>query len=185
MEAEKFADRYRVPSARWAGYDYGQNGLYFVTICTKNRNRFFGEIILPTGNWEEAVLQPTAQALIAQACWLQIPTRFPFVSLHGFVLMPDHLHGLMLFDKPQELTPALDYQNTFGPQRDNLAAVIRGFKAGVTALTRKQDLAFEWQSRFHDRVVRNEQEALKIQRYITENPVRWKHEQFQEEGVFR
>lgn len=185
METEKFADRYRVASARWAGHDYGQSGLYFITICTKNRTRFFGEIILPTGNWEEAVLQPTTQALIAQACWLQIPARFPFVSLHGVVLMPDHLHGLLLFDKPGESAPALDFQNSFGPQRDNLAAVVRGFKAGVTALARKQNLAFEWQPRFHDRVVRNDQETLKIQRYLAENPARWKHEQFLEDGLFR
>lgn len=98
--------------------------------------------------------------------------------------MPDHLHGLLLFDKAEEAAPALDYQNKFGPQHDNLAAVIRGFKAGVTALTKKQNLAFAWQSRFHDRVVRNDQETLKIQRYIAENPARWKHEQFHEAGLF-
>ena len=106
MEAEKFDNRFRIASARWAGYDYGQNGMYFVTICTQARTRYFGEIILPTGSWDEAELYPTPQARIAQACWLQIPARFPFVLLDGFVVMPDHIHGLLLFDKPDESIPA-------------------------------------------------------------------------------
>ena len=99
--------------------------------------------------------------------------------------MPDHIHGLLLFDKPDEQTPLLNYQNTFGPQRDNLAAVIRGFKSGVSALAKKMGLTFGWQSRFHDRVVRNDAELKKIQHYIGNNPARWKHEQFGEEGLFR
>ncbi|MBD2721657.1 hypothetical protein IC234_05910 [Hymenobacter sp. BT189] len=185
MEGDKFNDRFRIASARWAGYDYSQNGAYFVTICTLNRARYFGEIILPTGNWEEAELASTAQARIAWECWLQIPVRFPFVRLDSFVVMPDHVHGLLLFDKADEKRPALNYQNTFGPQRENLAAVIRGFKAGVSALAKQQGLEFNWQSRYHDRVVRNDAELWKIQQYIANNPARWKHEQYAEDGLFR
>ena len=185
MEADKFDDRFRIASARWAGYDYGQSGMYFVTICTQNRIRYFGEIILPTGNWDSAELYPSSQAQIVQACWLQIPSRFPFVSLDAFVVMPDHIHGLLLFNKPDEQTPPLNYQNTFGPQRDNLAAVIRGVKSGVSALAKQDGLAFGWQSRYHDRVVRNDAELRKTQHYIANNPARWKHEQFSEKGLFR
>ena len=184
MEDDKFEDRFRIASARWAGYDYGQNGMYFVTVCTQNRIRYFGEIILPNGNWNSAELHPLPQAQIVEACWLQIPSRFPFVALDTFAVMPDHIHGLLLFDKPDEQTPLLNYQNTFGPQRDNLAAVIRGFKSGVSALAKKNGLTFGWQSRFHDRVVRNDAELKKIQHYIGNNPARWKHEQFGEEGLF-
>ena len=185
MEDEKFDSRFRIASARWAGYDYSQSGAYFVTICTSNRARYFGEIILPTGQWAEAELAPTAQAQIVQECWLQIPVRFPFVVLDAFVVMPDHVHGILIFDKPGEKTPALNYQNNFGPQRDNLAAVIRGFKAGVSAAAKQQGLAFCWQSRYHDRVVRNGSELEKIQQYIANNPARWKHEQFSEAGLFQ
>ena len=185
MEADKFDDRFRIASARWAGYDYGQSGMYFVTICTQNRIRYFGEIILPTGNWDSAELYPLPQAQIVRACWLQTPSCFPFVSLDAFVVMPDHIHGLLLFDKPNKQTSSLNYQNAFGPQRDNLAAVVRGFKAGVSALAKQDGLAFGWQSRYHDRVVRNDTELKKIQQYIANNPARWKHEQFSEEGLFR
>ncbi|WP_460502695.1 transposase [Hymenobacter agri] len=185
MEDEKFDSRFRIESARWAGYDYSQSGVYFVTLCTLNRARYFGEIILPTGRWEEAELAPSVQAHIARECWLQIPIRFPFVVLDAFVIMPDHVHGILIFDKPEEKRPALNYQNSFGPQRENLAAVIRGFKAGVSAAIKQRGLEFGWQSRFHDRVVRNDVELEKIQRYIADNPVRWKHEQFAEEGLFR
>ena len=185
MEADKFDDQFRILSARWTGYDYGQSGMYFVTICTQNRIRYFGEIILPSGDWDSAELQPSPQARIAQACWLQISSRFPFVSLDAFVMMPDHLHGLLLFNKPDEQTPPLNYQNAFGPQRGNLAAVIRGFKSGVSALAKQNALAFGWQSRYHDRVVRNDDELKRIQQYIANNPARWKYEQFSEEGLFQ
>ena len=185
MEADKFDDQFRIPSARWAGYDYGQSGMYFVTICTQDRIRYFGEIILPGGDWDSAELQPSPQARIVQACWLQISSRLPFVSLDAFVVMPDHIYGLLLFDKPDEQNPPLNYQNIFGPQRDNLAAVIRGFKSGVSALAKQNGLVFGWQSRYHDRVVRNDNESKKIQQYIANNSARWKHEQFSEEGLFR
>ncbi|SFQ60505.1 transposase [Hymenobacter arizonensis] len=185
MQSDTFDNRFRISSARWAGYDYSQSGVYFVTVCTGNRARYFGEIILTTGDRDSAELLPTAQAAIAETCWLEIPTRFPFVSLDAFMLMPDHLHGLLIFDKVVEQPPALTYQNAFGPQHDNLAAVIRGFKAGVSALTKRQGLAFGWQSRYHDRVVRNDAELKKIQQYIACNPARWKHEQFSEEGLLR
>ena len=185
MEDDKFEDQFRIASAQWAGYDYGQSGMYFVTICTQNRIRYFGEIILPAGDWDSAELYPSPQAQIVQVCWLQISSRFPFVSLDAFVVMPDHIHGLLLFDKPNEQASSLNYQNAFGPQRDNLAAVIRGFKSGVSALAKKKGLTFDWQSRFHDRGGRNDVELKKIQHYITNNPARWKHEQFGEEGLFR
>ncbi|GAA4026974.1 transposase [Hymenobacter glaciei] len=185
MDDDKYGDRFRVASARWAGYDYSQSGVYFVTICTLNRARYFGEIILPTGMWEEAELAPSAQAGIVQECWLQIPTRFPFVMLDAFVVMPDHVHGILIFNKPDDKRPALDYQNSFGPQRENLAAIIRGFKAAVSSIVKQQGLEFSWQSRYHDRVVRGDVELKKIQQYIANNPARWKHEQFGEEGLFR
>ncbi|WP_426058439.1 transposase [Hymenobacter sp. B1770] len=186
MDAETYKNLYRVASARWAGYDYGQNGAYFITICTKDRQRFFGEIILPDGHWETAVLQESLPAQVARQCWAQISERFPFVVLDAFVIMPDHVHGLLLFDKPTSLLPPPAFENRFGPQRDNLAAVVRGFKAGVTSrLQQQQQVPFAWQPRFHDRVVRNSQEQEKIQRYIAENPARWKDESGKEDSLFR
>ncbi|WP_100335949.1 transposase [Hymenobacter chitinivorans] len=185
MATELYHDKYRVASARLRGYDYGQNGAYFVTICTQHRTRFFGDIIVPDHDWDRAYLHPTPVAALVTAAWQQIPQRFPFVLLDAFILMPDHLHGLLLFDKPTEPTPPLHYENRFTPQRDNLAAILRGFKAGTTAQARRAGLPLTWQPRYHDRVVRSSQELDKIRHYIVTNPARWQHEQSGEEGLFR
>jgi len=120
---DKFDNCYRISSARWAGYDYSQNGAYFGTICTAGRIRYFGEIVLPTGRWEDAELAPSAQARIAQACWLQIPSRFPFVVLDAFVVMPDHIHGILIFDKLQEGRNEEIWRQSFGGSR---LASVRG-----------------------------------------------------------
>jgi len=185
MDTELYHDRYRIATARLRGYDYGQNGAYFVTICTQDRVRYFGEMEIPAQDWNPVRLRPTPLANVAAACWQQIPVRFPFVALDAFVVMPDHIHGLLLIDKPTETTPLLYYENRFAPQNDNLAAILRGYKAGVTSQARQAGLAFQWQPRFHDRVVRNGLEMERIRKYILDNPTRWQHEQFGEEGLYR
>ncbi|GAB2473179.1 hypothetical protein GCM10011375_26580 [Hymenobacter qilianensis] len=96
--------------------------------------------------------------------------------------MPDHIHGILIFDKLSEATSGLSYQNKFGPQRENLAAVLRGFKAGVSSWARSKNLDFKWQAGFHDRVIRNENELEKIRHYIATNPSRWEQEQLKEEN---
>ena len=126
MEQPLFNDRYRIASARLPGYDYGQNGAYFFTICTQQRTRYFGDIVVPEQDWSRAHLRPTPAADLATACWQQIPTRFPFVVLDAFVVMPDHVHGLLLIHKPTETVPELCYENRFTAQQNNLAAILRG-----------------------------------------------------------
>jgi len=175
MNDNRFQQKYRVDSARLAGYDYGSNGAYFITVCTRNRENYFGEID------ENAALITTAAAQIVVDCWQAIPTHFPFVVLNAFVLMPNHLHGILFFDKP-------DYNdgqpNQFGPQIDNLAAVVRGFKAGVTKQTRTQQIDFGWQPRYHDRVVRNDDELNRIRTYIDNNPSQWQQDRDNPENLY-
>lgn len=76
------------------------------------------------------------------------------------------------------------YANRFGAQRHNLASVLRGFKSGVTTFARTQNLAFDWQPRFHDRIVRSDDELIRIRHYILTNPSRWKTE-YNGEGLCR
>ncbi|NML63606.1 hypothetical protein HHL22_00125 [Hymenobacter sp. RP-2-7] len=185
MSKELYQDKYRVASARLLGYDYGQSGAYFVTICTAKRAPYFGRVVVPGDNWDAALVEPTLIGQRVLAGWQQIPQFMPFVALDAFVLMPDHLHGLLLFDKAEVAGPPSTPQNKFGPQRDNLAALIRGFKAGVSSFARAQNLSFGWQSSFYDRVVRSGDELARIQQYILANPSRWKGEQDNSEGIFR
>ncbi|MBK7849604.1 MAG: transposase [Bacteroidetes bacterium] len=92
--SEKFRNKYRSESARLKNWDYGSNGAYFITICTKNREHFFGEI-----DPETQTMQLNQIGKLAEQFWLEIPVHFPFVELGEFVVMPNHTHGVLIIDK--------------------------------------------------------------------------------------
>ena len=89
---EKFQNKYTTKSTRLKNHNYTQNGLYFVTICTQDKEYFFGEI--KNG---EMVLNDIGK--IAHQFWQEIPQHFPFVNLDQFVVMPDHVHGILEINK--------------------------------------------------------------------------------------
>ncbi|SOD80475.1 transposase [Spirosoma fluviale] len=162
-----YQNNYRVPSARLVEYDYGSNGMYFVTICTRKKEFFFGDVDVET-----ARIKPTLIGQVAMDCWLSIPDFFPFVLLDAFQLMPNHVHGVLWICKPETDTP--NWQpNRFGPQRQNLASILRGFKAGVKKYATMHKIDFGWQPRYYDRVVRNNNELNRIRAYIENNPAKW------------
>lgn len=173
---------------RYKGYDYSQNGCYFVTICTKNREIFFGDIV-GTQNLaflrDFAFLRATEIGKIAEKFWREIPDHFPFVKLDKFVIMPNHVHGIIQIDNPdpagtQDFAFPLfqpEYQNKFGPQSKNLSSIIRGFKIGVTKYANNKKIDFAWQSRFHDHIIRNDYELDRIRQYIIYNPIKWESDQ--------
>ena len=90
---DRFNNKYRVASARAQWWDYGWNGAYFITICTASREHFFGEI--QNG---KMILSPTG--VIADIIWHEIPNHHPNVELGDFVVMPNHIHGILILDKP-------------------------------------------------------------------------------------
>ncbi|MFC1613267.1 transposase [Patescibacteria group bacterium] len=186
---------------RWQGYDYSREGFYFVTICTKNREFYFGDIV---GTQDFAFIQsqpfPQLQATkigkIAEECWREIPDHFPFVTLDEFVIMPNHIHGIIIIDDnaktqnvgtqnvgTQNLAFLREYKNQFGPQSKNLSSIIRGFKIGVTKYA-NNNLKFAWQPRFHDRIIRNDNELNKIRQYIINNPLKWELDRNNPEKLF-
>ncbi|MES2278340.1 MAG: hypothetical protein V4592_20075 [Bacteroidota bacterium] len=171
---EKYKEKYRTTPARLTEWDYGANGLYFVTICTKNRVRYFGEIekYEIKGNEIQCIasLQSTVIGQIALDNWLRIPEFSPFVELDDFVIMPDHLHGILFINKPNKMNWE---PNKFGVQSQNLASVIRGYKASVTKEANSKIIEFAWQPKYYDRIIRNEKEHLNIKQYIHDNPEQW------------
>lgn len=180
MNTTYYKNKYRVQSARLNGYDYSQNGFYFVTICTNGKICYFGDIIIETQNF--ASLRLTEIGEIAKQCWLEIPKHFPFVNLDEFIVMPNHLHGILEIknDKKQQM----EYQNKFGPQSKNLSSIIRGFKIGVTKYTNNHNIDFAWQPRFHDRIIRSEDELNRIRQYIINNPLKWELDKNNLENLF-
>jgi len=176
MEEDKYKNTYRVQSARLNGWDYGSYGLYFVTICTKDRTPYFGEIVenrIKIQNQETqciASLQRSEIGEIAYNNWLGISTYHPYVELDEFVIMPDHIHGILFLNKPDKG----DWQpNKFGSQSQNLASIIRGYKASVKQYAAINNIDFAWQPRYYDRIIRDEKEYQNIRGYIYDNPNNW------------
>ena len=183
---EKFKNKYRIATVRATWHDY-KGGSYFITICTKNREYYFGEII--NGEMKHS---PLGQSAIN--CLDQITSHFPHVEIPVSIVMPNHVHAIVIINaiapvETQNLasqnmqTTKTETQNfaslqRFGPQSKNLASVVRGFKIGVTKYANKNGLSFAWQSRFHDHIIRNQFEMNHIANYIQNNVIRWKDDCF-------
>ncbi len=171
MDTDKFNGKYRIPSARWAAWDYSSNAAYFITICTAHRAHDFGAIA-------NGMMTFTALGRAAANCWHEIPAHFPFVVLDAFVVMPNHVHGIVVINKthphPVETQNFASLpMNRFGPQSQNLASIVRGYKIGVTKFARQNNIPFEWQARYHDHVIRDAGEHERIAQYIQANPQNW------------
>ena len=91
---ELFKNKYRIPSARLTNWDYGSNASYFITICTKDSYCYFGEIV-------ETRFIASSLGKLAEKHWQEIPHHFPYVKLDVFVVMPNHIHGILIIDKSQ------------------------------------------------------------------------------------
>ncbi len=184
---ETIKNRYRISSARLDNWDYGSNAFYFVTVCTKDRVPYFGDIIesegIPSDKTQSiASLHPARMGEVVLDCWQKIPENFPFTELDEFIVMPDHVHGILLFNK---INDAGWQVNKFGPQSNNLASVMRGFKSGVKSFATRNEIEFHWQSRFYDRVIRNRDELNKIRKYIQDNPINWMMDKDNGENLYR
>lgn len=185
FEMTRFKNKYRIESIRAQWWDYGSNAAYFITICTKNQEHYFGKIV--DG---EQFLSPLGE--MAEVCWYEIPNHFPFVELGAFVVMPDHIHGIIIIDKPISETQNLaspeqkpkitnednnqhinQTKNKFGPQSRNLASIVRGYKVGVTKQSKIHCPEFKWQALYHDRIIRSETDYHFITNYIETNPKNW------------
>ena len=158
-----YRNKYRLKSTRLSTWDYGSHGKYFVTICTDKMIPYFGTI-------EDSGLIKTDIGDFVSKCWESIPKLNNCVELDSYILMPNHLHGIVCFGEKRRL----DWNpNQFGPQSQNLASVIRGFKGAVKSFAMAHSIEFHWQPRYYDRIIRNDQGLNQIREYIRDNPRNW------------
>ena len=286
--AQLFNNKYRIPSARLNNWNYANEAMYFVTICTKNRENYFGEIINPDDQTIPKI-KPTIIGEIAHSEWYKSIELRPDMNLElgEFVVMPNHIHGIIIFganeiNKPKGVDTIMEndrdafggndrdaiggndrdafggndrdaiggndrdaiggndrdaiggndrdaiggndrdaiggndrdaiggndrdaiggddrdamhcvsiipttnnintddnkYKNHFAPQSKNLSSIIRRYKSAVTTFARKNNIEFEWQSRFHDHIIRSMDDYHRISKYILNNPSKWLNDKF-------
>ena len=172
---------HRRKSIRLQGYDYSQAGAYFITICTHNRVPLFGEIV-------DGVMVLNTAGQIVEKCWCAIPEHFPQVTLDEFVVMPNHVHGIITVGAnnhlpqhylplPSDETPIQSNEPPRPLQHGTsrtIGSMVRGFKIGVTRWFRANtDIHAVWQRNYYEHIIRNEDAYLKIAEYIQTNPQRW------------
>ncbi len=162
-------------SIRLRDYDYSGNGYYYVTICTKNRECWFGDVV--NG---EMILNKLG--MIVKQCWDDIPKHFDNVLLDTFVVMPNHVHGIIIMDNNNDgpcsrglinQTPTDKWILQKNPQMV-LGKIIRSFKAMSCRLIRVNGFnKFQWHRNYYERIIRNEIELYIKQKYIINNPLKW------------
>ena len=159
---------------RLRGYDYSSQGAYFITICTYQRACIFGKIID-----DQMQLSPFGQ--IAKDCWQQIPTHFPNVDLNEYVIMPNHLHGIIGIKYPVadgQLKTTEKFGNMMRPGA--LSTIVRSFKSATTRqinILRDAPGTPIWQRNYYDHIIRDAVSYEQIQHYIRHNPLSWQIDQ--------
>ncbi len=165
-------------SIRLKEYNYTQPGAYFITICTKGRQCLFGNVV----QWE---MQLNFLGYIAFKCWQTIPDHFPHIELDTFVVMPNHIHGILIItDNPVGTMHCLalkqhseDNTEKFGkPVRGSISTVIGSYKSVVSKRiniiwqTKGQSI---WQRNFYEHIGREQKSIDHIREYIVNNPQSW------------
>lgn len=203
---EPFYMKYRRETVRLQNWNYANEAMCFVTICTKNRKNYFGEIVLEsTSEMNDTIpkarLQPPEIGSFALSEWVKCIEMRPDMNLTlgEFVVMPNHIHGIIGIGANEynsfPSSPSGDamhcvatggirgegeiYKNKFAPQSKNLASIIRGYKSAVTTYARKNNIEFEWQSRYHEHIIRSVRGYKQISHYIRNNPQKWANERLQ------
>ena len=161
-----YRNKYRIPSARLKNWDYSSSGWYFVTICTKNKICYLGTII-------KSRRRLSTIGKIVDREWLKTLKIRPNVKLDEYTILPNHIHGIIVIKFPVETHCNASLQNKFGPQRNNLASIIRGFKSASTSIIHTIEPAFQWQLRFYDHIIHSEQTLNRIRWYIRNNHLKW------------
>ena len=211
MSTDQFKNRFRIQSARANWHNYN-DGTYFVTICTHGRVHYFGKIgdirfddrachhqrnfvetFHETSLKQKRQQQPTmilsSIGLYADEQLRNVHTHYTYAEIPLWVVMPDHVHAIVMIDHNKIPHEKRNSVGTFHDQRRQqqlgnpiqiatqmqtwLSVVIRQFKQSVTRFANKQHIPFAWQTRFHDHIIRNTNELNRIAAYIENNVIRW------------
>jgi len=163
-------DKRRRRSIRLRDYDYSQPGAYFATICTKDRQCLFGDVI-----GGEMRLNEFGQ--IVEYCWEWLENQYEYVELDAYVVMPNHLHGIILIMDDRRRGGSRTAPTT---KRKSLGRLIGAFKTVSTKSinkTRGIPNSVVWQRNYYEHVIRNEDELNEIREYIANNPLKWESDE--------
>lgn len=145
---------------RLSGYDYSDDGLYFVTICTQERENLFGEVV-------DQKMKLNDVGRMIENMWVKLPFKFPRLELEEYVVMPDHFHGIIIVNGREDPAPTL-------------GQIIAYFKYQTTkqynsvgAGSSRPQIKKLWQRNYYEHIIRDEDDLDRIRYYIQQNPTNW------------
>ncbi len=155
-------------SIRAKGYDYSEPGGYFVTICTYDRQCILGEV-------SNGKTQLSSCDQFVQSAWNQLPRRFPDIALDECVIMPNHIHGIIMVVGAQFIAPhPIGLRKGAINRAPTLGEIIRTFKAASTRLIRQNGhFSFAWQRNYYDHIMRSDHDLARVRQYIADNSANW------------
>ncbi len=170
---------------RLPDWDYATPGLYFVTICTQKHQWFFGKVI-------DEQMHKNQMGILAEEKWLSIQHHHANVILDKFVVMPNHIHGILCLTDDNSQSnernvatlratslrnhseTTIEYFTRISPKSGSLSTIIRDYKSAVTREIRKNiSNSFAWQPRYYDHIIRTEEDLENLREYIQLNPANW------------
>lgn len=168
-------------SIRLKGYDYSAKGFYYVTICTHNRRKIFGNVV-------NQQIRLSSYGQIANFEWVKLRLRFPHIQLDQFVIMPNHVHGIISVGAPlagARHNPPFIHNNRAGASpTPTIGNIIGTYKSIVSVKcleiikSNHQYLGKIWQRNYYENIIRNNQEINRIRQYIKENIRNWQTDRF-------
>ena len=182
-----FQNKYRIESARLESWDYSWPGWYYVTISTRDKTSCFGGV-------RNNLVCRSPLGDIAPNYWLEIPKHHANAEHDDFIVMPNHVHGIIILDGMQVGARPKDHRRdvqlnvstnqttrqenatmaNLSPCSGSLSVIVRTFKGAVTTWARDNGFGgFAWQERFHDHIIRNAADLHRIRTYVRNNPLKW------------
>lgn len=175
-------DLHHRKSIRLPDFDYSSEGAYFLTMCLQDRNCLFGEVA-------DGVMTPNDAGKMAEKWWSELPVKFPAVQTDAFVVMPNHLHCIILMAGAdlcvRPSLPDPTPENKGGHAGPPLPKIVQWLKT-MTTNEYIRNVAghgwssFQgrlWQRNYYERIIRNDNELNRFRTYIAENPVRWEEDE--------
>ncbi len=159
-------------------YDYSNNGAYFITVCVKHKREMLGKITVGRDDLGTPYLELSEYGIIARKYIDSIQSHYKDVSVVKYIVMPNHIHLIIIINKGGLYSPA-----DGAPESSRPTALIPTIIAALKKLINKEFGFDMWQTSYYDRIIRNEKEYLKIWHYIDDNPARWAEDEYYSYGA--
>jgi len=167
-----FKDKYRTDSVRLKSWDYSSSGFYYITICVLNHKHSFGFVDNQSVN-----LNNLGNA--ASCFFLEIPEHFKNVSIANLIIMPNHIHGIIVINKEEQIQgEKYNNRGLKGHKKGSFALIVSQYKAAVKRFAVKNNIDFNWQDGYYEHIIRNEKSMEKISEYISMNPLKWEIDEY-------